>query len=35
MSPNKGSVLGPQLWDTVYISEVNGVRKVAVDSACN
>jgi len=26
VTPNKGS--GPQFWDTVYISEVNGARKV-------
>jgi len=26
MTPNKGP--GPQCWDTVFISEVNGARKV-------
>jgi len=26
VTPNKGS--GPQVWDTVYISEFNGARKV-------
>jgi len=30
MTPNKGS--GPQFWDTVYISEVNGAKKVTPDA---